>query len=100
MQELDRGDAVLGAALLELARLLVGVDVADQPVVVGVGGDRLEPGRRDGADAVGGDADGDARAAVRPRAQRVDAREERPDVRVAEAALARASAAAPKPARW
>ena len=91
---------MLGAALVELARLLVGVDVADQAVLLGVGGDRLQPGRRDRAHAVGGDADGHARAAVRPGAQRVDAREERPHVRVAEAALAAASAGAPKPARW
>ena len=75
VEQLDRRDAVLGAALLELARLLVGVDVADEAVLVGVGGDRLQPARRHGADAVRGDADVDAGAPVRPGAQRVDARE-------------------------
>ena len=72
MQQLDRRAAVLGAALVELARLLVRVDVADQTVGVGVGGDLAQPVGGDGADAVGGDAD--LRA---PRdAQLVDAREE------------------------
>ena len=33
VQQLDGRDAVLGAALLQLARLLVGVDVADEAVL-------------------------------------------------------------------
>ena len=82
VQQLDRRAAVLGAALLELARLLVGVDVADQPVGVGVGGDLAQPVGRHGADAVRGDAD---RRDAAPTPQRVDAREERVDARVAEA---------------
>ena len=67
VQQLDGRDAVLGAALVQLARLLVGVDVADEAVRVGVGGDRLEPAGRHGADAVRGDADARRRRGRPPR---------------------------------
>ena len=69
-EQLDRRAAVLGPALLQLARLLVRVDVADEAVLVGVGGDLAQPVGRHGAHAVGGDAD---RVAGEP--QRVHARE-------------------------
>ncbi len=48
-EQLDRPQAVLGEALLDLARLLVGVHVEDEPLARGVGADLLEPvaaGRR------------------------------------------------------
>ena len=83
------GEAVLGAALLHLARLLVRVDVADEAVGVGVGGDRLEPARGHGAHAVGGDADGHARATLRP------ARAGRPRARGTSPRRGRRSAAGP-----
>ena len=51
--------AVLGEALLDLARLLVGVDVQRQLVLGGVAAELLEPVARTGADGVGGDADAD-----------------------------------------
>jgi poly-gamma-glutamate synthesis protein (capsule biosynthesis protein) len=76
---------VLGARLLQLARLLRGVHVAHEPVLVGVGRDPLQPLDRDGANAVRGHADADARAPGRPRTQLVHARQERVHVRVAEA---------------
>ena len=66
-EQLDRPDAVLGEALLDLARLLVGVDVERQPSAPGVAADLLEPVGRAGADGVGGDADADARARAAPR---------------------------------
>jgi hypothetical protein len=53
---------VLGEALLDLARLLVGVHVERQPFGCCVGSDLLEPFGRAGADGVGGDADPDAAA--------------------------------------
>src|SRR5919109_113072 len=59
-QQLDGADAVLGEALLELARLLVGVDVEDETFGVRVPGDRLEPVGRAGTHGVGGDADAEA----------------------------------------
>ena len=54
---------MLGEALLDLARLLVGVDVQRQALGRGVAADLLEPVRRTGADGVGGDADPQASAA-------------------------------------
>ena len=66
-EELDGPDSVLGEALFDLARLLVGVDVEDELLLVGVASDRLEPVRRAGADGVGGNADRQA-----TRAQVVD----------------------------
>ena len=59
-QELDRADAVLLDALVDLPRLLVGVDVEGQRVLLGVAADLLEPVGRAGADGVGGKADPDA----------------------------------------
>ena len=58
---------MLGEALVDLARLLVGVDVEDELLLLGVASDRLEPVRRAGADGVGGNADRQA-----TRAQVVD----------------------------
>ena len=43
LEQLDRRAAVLGLALLHLARLLGCVDVADEAVVGGVGGDLAQP---------------------------------------------------------
>ena len=54
-EQLDRAAAVLGEALLDLARLLVGVDVQRQPLGGGVAADLLEPVARAGADGVGGE---------------------------------------------
>ena len=59
-EELDRADAVLLDALVDLPRLLVGVDVERQLVLLGVAADLLEPVGRAGADGVGGEADLDA----------------------------------------
>jgi hypothetical protein len=50
---------VLGEALLDLARLLVGVHVQDEALALTVAGDLPEPVRRAGADGVGGEADGE-----------------------------------------
>ncbi len=80
---------MLRLALLELAPLLVGVHVADDPVALGVLGDRLEPARGDRTDAVRGNAHFDPGPRRRPLAQTIHALEERLDVRVAEAPLAR-----------
>ncbi len=79
-QQLDRRAAVLGLALLQLARLLVRVDVADEPVRFGVARDLAQPVRRHRPHAVGGDSD---RVAGQP--QRVDAGEVVVDRGVAEA---------------
>src|SRR5205807_8222559 len=59
-QELDRPYAVLGQALVDLPRLLVGVDVERKALSLGVEGDLLEPLGRAGADGVGGEPDRDA----------------------------------------
>jgi hypothetical protein len=56
-------DAVLGEALLDLARLLVGVDVQRQTLRGCVAPDLLEPVRGARAHGVGGKPDGDAAAA-------------------------------------
>ena len=64
-EELDRAAAVLLEALLDLAWLLVGVDVEWQPLLECVGADLLEPRAGAGADGVGGDPDGDSRGAER-----------------------------------
>ncbi len=61
-EQLDRAQAVLGEALLDLARLLVGVDVEHEPFPCRVAADLLEPVARAGADGVGGDADRETRA--------------------------------------
>ena len=59
VEQLDRAQTVLGEALLDLARLLVGVDVQRQLVLRGVAAELLEPVARARADGVGGDADPD-----------------------------------------
>ena len=59
-EELDRPHAVLLDALVDLARLLVGVDVEGQIVLLGVAADLLEPVGRTGADGVGGKPDPDS----------------------------------------
>ena len=78
---------MLGLALGELAPLLGRVHVPDHPVTVRVRRDRLEPAARDRPHAVRGDPHLDARHAGRPLAQRLDAGQERLDIRVAEAPL-------------
>ncbi|MDQ3777610.1 MAG: hypothetical protein M3310_01895, partial [Actinomycetota bacterium] len=55
-EELDRPDPVLGKTFLDLARLLVGVDVEHELLAVCVAPDLLEPVARAGADGVGGTA--------------------------------------------
>src|SRR5215211_8350943 len=60
VEQLDRADAVLGHAFLDLPGLLVGVDVEWQALGVGMAADLLEPVRGAGADGVGGAADADA----------------------------------------
>ena len=62
-EELDRPEAVLGEALLDLARLLVGVDVEHELLALGIAADLPQPVRRAGADGVGGDADAAPRGA-------------------------------------
>ena len=57
-EQLDRADAVLEQALLDLARLLAGVDVEDEALALGVAAELLEPVAGAGADGVGGNADG------------------------------------------
>ena len=71
----------------QLASLLGGVDVADEAVLVGVAGDRLQPVGRHRADAVGGHADAHPVDAGGPLAQRVHPFQERLHRRVAEADL-------------
>ena len=56
-EELDRTAAVLGEALLDLLRLLVGVDVQRQFVLAGVPADLLEPVGRARTHGVGGKPD-------------------------------------------
>jgi CDP-diacylglycerol--glycerol-3-phosphate 3-phosphatidyltransferase len=60
VEQFDRPQPVLGLALLDLARLLVRMDVQRQLVLGGVGAELLEPVARTGADGVGGDADADS----------------------------------------
>ena len=63
VEQLDRPQPMLGEALLDLARLLVGMDVKRQLLLGGITADLLEPVSRTGADGMGGDADTDP---VRP----------------------------------
>ena len=56
-QQLDRAAAVLGEALLDLLRLLVGMDVERELVLARVPPDLLEPVGGARADGVGGDPD-------------------------------------------
>src|SRR5215210_6453925 len=53
---------MLGDALVDLPRLLVGVDVDNEVAPGGVAADLLEPVARAGADGVGGEADANALA--------------------------------------
>ena len=64
-QELDRPEAVLGEAIVDLAGLLVGVDVEDEALALGVAADLLEPVGRARADGVRGKADTRATGAER-----------------------------------
>jgi CDP-diacylglycerol--glycerol-3-phosphate 3-phosphatidyltransferase len=61
LEELDRPDAVLCEALLDLAGLLVGMHVEHKPLALGVPADLLEPLGRTSTDGVGGDANPRAR---------------------------------------
>ena len=65
VEELDRPQAVLGQALVDLARLLVGVDVQRQLVRCGVAAELGERRRRTRAHGVGGDTDADPLAPQR-----------------------------------
>ena len=58
-EQLDRAYTVLGHALFDLARLLVGVHVQDDLVLGRIAADLLEPVRRARADGVGGQPDGE-----------------------------------------
>jgi CDP-diacylglycerol--glycerol-3-phosphate 3-phosphatidyltransferase len=62
-QQLDGTETVLGEALLDLARLLVGVDMQRQLLRDCVAADLLQPVRRAGAHGVGGEPDTDVAAA-------------------------------------
>ena len=62
-EELDRANAVLLEALLDLARLLVGVDVEGQGVLSGIAADLLEPFGGARAHGVGGEPDAMPRVA-------------------------------------
>ena len=100
VEQLDRPQAVLGERLLDLARLLAGVDVHRQPVPRGVAGDRLEPVARHRPHRVRRVADRHQRVAGDLRGERLDPRQVGLDAPVAEAALARRSAGGPRrPAR-
>ncbi len=61
-EQLERAEAVLGEALLDLARLLVRVHVQDEVAPGGVTADLLEPLARTRAHGVGGEADPDPAA--------------------------------------
>ena len=65
IEQLDRPAAVLCEALLDLARLLVGVNVQRQLLGERVAPELLEPVARAGADGVGGEADADPGGAER-----------------------------------
>ena len=58
-EQLDRALAVLCEALLDLARLLAGVDMQDEPLGGCVAAELDEPVARARADGVGGEPDGD-----------------------------------------
>src|SRR5258706_12943090 len=62
-EELDRSHAVLGKALLDLARLFVRVDVQGQLVFRRVAAKRLQPVAGARPNGVGGNADADSRRA-------------------------------------
>jgi CDP-diacylglycerol--glycerol-3-phosphate 3-phosphatidyltransferase len=54
-EQFDRPEAVLGDAFVDLARLLVGVNVERQPLALAVAADLLEPGAGACTDGVGGE---------------------------------------------
>src|SRR6187455_2249936 len=60
VQQLDRPHPMLGHALLDLTRLLVGVNVQNELTLARVAADRLEPLTGTRADRVGGNADAHA----------------------------------------
>ena len=62
-EQLDRAAAVLGEALLDLSRLLAGVNMERQRLVLPVASDLLEPVARTRAHGVGSEADRDSFAA-------------------------------------
>ncbi|MDX6568127.1 MAG: hypothetical protein QOH15_705, partial [Gaiellales bacterium] len=62
-EKLDRPQAVLGQAFLDLARLFVRMDVQGQLVLRRVASKLLEPVTRASTNGVGGDADADVRRA-------------------------------------
>ncbi len=76
-EQLHRREAVLGAALLHLGRLLGDVHVEWPAATGGLGGEHPEPSGRAGAHAVRGETHGHGRIA-RPRAGPAGARSRRP----------------------
>jgi hypothetical protein len=84
-EELDRTHPVLHYALLDLARLLVGVDVERQLSGARVLPDFLKPPSRHRPDAVRRRPDFQERTRVRPPPERVNPFHERGHGRVAEA---------------
>jgi CDP-diacylglycerol--glycerol-3-phosphate 3-phosphatidyltransferase len=62
-EEVDRPDSVFREAFFDLARLLVCVDVEDEPLARCEGADLLQPVFGAGADGVGGEANADPRGA-------------------------------------
>src|SRR5918994_2264638 len=82
-QEPNRAHPVLSLALLDLARLLAGVDVEGQLVAVGVNAYLLQPPSRHGPDAVSGDPDLEERSPLlRPPPERLHPFQETPYLRV------------------
>ena len=65
LEELDRPAAVLREALLDLPRLLVGMDVQREAFGLREAPELLEPFARAGTDGVGGEADAHAGGAER-----------------------------------
>jgi uncharacterized protein (UPF0371 family) len=63
---------VLGQALLDLPRLLVGVDVQGEIIPTGITSDLLQPPSRDCSDAMGSDADLDEGTPFRPPPEIID----------------------------
>ena len=59
-EQLDRAAPMLGQAFLDLPRLLVGVNVEDEALAIGIARDLLEPCARTGTDGVGSETDHDA----------------------------------------
>ena len=59
-EQLDRPQPVLGEAFVDLPRLLVGMHVQRQLVLVRIGAELFEPAAGARADGMGGEADADA----------------------------------------